>query len=668
MISIGANDMLFSAVVKNCLINILGCHNKNVAVTDAADIWEERSPLLGPLYNRLHKRLLQSDLADQIAPENIYVTEYFDPTPDEAGNTCAPLVDGLIDGDEAAWASSTVVGGMNRIIKNKATSFGWNFVSGIVDAYTGAPGHGYCAEPHWVVRLEESFVNQADKEGSFHPCAQGHGVYRDTLVTSMIAHLDPKIRPTQSGKDVVTGVECTSPPEHFGHNRDGDGIDVGPIKVPIPDIIDNCPNKVNPDQKDENNNSVGDACQGYVVNSTGDSGDPDLKDGKCPKACTLRAAIEQAMAPDAEHFQITFAITDSLGPVFLGGARTISPVGRCRRITQGLSIDATDPALGRCVLLGARCAPWTGHPCFDWRGATRTAACRCSGLFFGSGSDASTVRRARDDEPMVGARDPREPGPGQDCYSTAGFHRFEGNFIGTDLTGRLDCGNGRAGIAFQSSGGNQVGGEEGWQRNLISGNGGAGISMSGTCGGGNHLYNNFIGTDVTGTDDLGNNADGVSANTVNNRIGAGDGRLNVISGNGSDGIGCSSTPARTRSRATTSAPSATASAPCQRRARRARLRQLRRRPYRRRPRRRQHHRVQPPGRRQRVRRHGSRDLVELDPLERLARRARDQSPGRRCHPSGRSRRTTPTMPTADPTAPRTSRSSPPSRAMPARRP
>ncbi|WP_183094368.1 NosD domain-containing protein [Nocardioides stalactiti] len=535
MISIGANDMLFSQVVKNCLINIFGCHKKNPVVFDAADIWDARSPLLGPLYNKLRKRIAQVGL--QVAAEDIYVTEYFDPTPSEAGTTCAPLVEGLIDGPEAAWASKTVVGGMNQIIKRKVDAFGWNFVSGIVKAYKGAPGHGYCAEPHWVVRLEESFVNQADKEGSFHPCAPGHGAYRDSLVTSLITNLDRQIRPTQRGKDIVTGVECNSPPEHFLNNRDGDEFGLGGLSFPIPDVIDNCPNMANPDQNDSDGNQVGDACQGYVVNSTGDSGDPDLNDGDCPKACTLRAAIQQALHEKGKHNRITFAITDSVGPVFLGGSRTISPGSRLPAIEgKGLIIDAsTQPMIGA-FFLGARCAPWTGHPCVELDGSLAQCGVPCSGLFFGTGSDASTVRAMAINR-WSGNGIHASPVPGQDCDSASGLHLFEGNYIGTDLTGRLDLGNGRDGIALQHSGGNFIGGEEGWQRNLISGNGDNGLSMSGACGGGNKVFGNFIGTDVTGADDLGNEANGVVANSRNNRIGDGaPGFLNVISGNGSNGV------------------------------------------------------------------------------------------------------------------------------------
>lgn len=559
MISIGANDMYFSKVVKDCLTNIFGCHKDNFdeggvdTYEDAADIWEKRSPLLGPLYDRLRDRLEQPDLADLIAPENIFVTQYFDPTPGEDGETCDPLVDGLIDGDEASWASSTVVDGMNSRIKTKTEEFGWNFVSGITARYEGPPGHGYCAEPHWVVRLEESMINQADKEGSFHPCAQGHGAYRDTIVTSFIKELDPQIKPTTNGKGVVTGVKCTSPPEHFASNRDGDSIPFGAIDIPIPDVLDNCPNVPNPDQKDENNNKVGDACQGFTVNTTNDASDGDLTDGKCPDQCSLRAAMEQALDPTyGGETRITFAITDGVGPVFLGGARTISPDYALPQITAPLTFDASMQPTAGAFMVGARCAPLTGHPCVELSGAAAIGCgVPCSGLFFGSGSGGSSVKSmAINSWSKDGIQ--ASPVPGENCATASGQHVFEGNHIGLDVTGRLDLGNGRHGISLDHSGGNRVGGSEGWQRNLISGNGvtaaeaealnvtesaGSGISSSGACGGNNHVINNLIGTDITGTDAVGNSADGITLNSVSNQIGGtGTSQGNVISGNGGNGI------------------------------------------------------------------------------------------------------------------------------------
>jgi len=109
-----------------------------------------------------------------------------------------------------------------------------------------------------------------------------------------------------------------------------------------------------------------------------------------------------------------------------------------------------------------------------------------------------------------------------------------GNFIGTDASGRAMLGNQGDGvcIAFQASH-NQIGGMTPGERNLISGNEerGVGILEIGTTG--NRVVGNYVGTDVSGTVNLGNAASGISIELgASNNIIQG----NVSSGNGECGI------------------------------------------------------------------------------------------------------------------------------------
>jgi len=125
--------------------------------------------------------------------------------------------------------------------------------------------------------------------------------------------------------------------------------------------------------------------------------------------------------------------------------------------------------------------------------------------------------------------------------------RVEGNFIGTDVTGTARLGNSDNGIwVFYAPSGVVVGGKE-TSRNVISGNGGAGVKIGGVFTLGNGLYGNYIGTDVTGTANLGNGQDGVllSSGSAGNQIGilvgtTGFGLIgngtNVIAFNGRDGV------------------------------------------------------------------------------------------------------------------------------------
>jgi hypothetical protein len=117
------------------------------------------------------------------------------------------------------------------------------------------------------------------------------------------------------------------------------------------------------------------------------------------------------------------------------------------------------------------------------------------------------------------------------------------NFIGTDVKGTVDNGNGSnqqnlwAGVTIaQIPGGNAC--DNLVDRNLISGNWAEGVSIIGPQVPGdvwgNIVSYNYLGTDVTGSADLGNDHDGVSLSegTHDNLI-----RGNLISGNDYDGVG-----------------------------------------------------------------------------------------------------------------------------------
>ena len=112
---------------------------------------------------------------------------------------------------------------------------------------------------------------------------------------------------------------------------------------------------------------------------------------------------------------------------------------------------------------------------------------------------------------------------------TAGSKILADNLIGTDVTGTLDLGNGGAGVSITGSTGNALLG------NIISGNASHGISISGTSAGNSMIAGNFIGTDATGAVDLGNEGAGVNiAGSPNIQVAG-----NIISGNASHGVGIS---------------------------------------------------------------------------------------------------------------------------------
>lgn len=117
-----------------------------------------------------------------------------------------------------------------------------------------------------------------------------------------------------------------------------------------------------------------------------------------------------------------------------------------------------------------------------------------------------------------------------------------GNFIGTKASGTGDLGNGTIGVRILDAPNNTIGGTEDGARNIISGNGASGVAVSRGSpetgnGTGNKVEGNYIGTDVSGTQALGNHTgvsiSGWSDNTVG---GTAAGAGNTISGNDNSGV------------------------------------------------------------------------------------------------------------------------------------
>ena len=115
-----------------------------------------------------------------------------------------------------------------------------------------------------------------------------------------------------------------------------------------------------------------------------------------------------------------------------------------------------------------------------------------------------------------------------------------GNLIGTDSTGMAAYPNptvNASGILIANGAGAQIGGPAPGDRNVISGNDGIGINLAGSDG---RVEGNYIGTDVSGTDELGNGGQGVIIGGIGNVIGS-PGAGNVISGNDATGVAISGT-------------------------------------------------------------------------------------------------------------------------------
>ncbi len=248
--------------------------------------------------------------------------------------------------------------------------------------------------------------------------------------------------------------------------------------------------------------SVAQAQSMYVVNSAADT-----DDGTCNTAhCTLREAIIAANA-SAGLDEIRFGIGT--------GVQTISVTSRLPTITDAVTIDAaTQPG-------------FAGKPIIELDGSNAGSA---SGLVVGAGGSVVrglVINRFSGHGITLG-----ESGPPALKRSTGSI--IEGNYIGTDINGTAALGNSGGGVNILYGYNNLIGGTIPAARNVISGNG-SGVIL-GLVSGDSHVNSvqgNFIGTDVTGTADLGNQFSGVLAQrSFENRIGGTTtGARNIISGN-----------------------------------------------------------------------------------------------------------------------------------------
>jgi hypothetical protein len=122
-----------------------------------------------------------------------------------------------------------------------------------------------------------------------------------------------------------------------------------------------------------------------------------------------------------------------------------------------------------------------------------------------------------------------------------GVSRFtiQGNLIGTDATGSHAIPNDSDGVQiFDDVADTVIGGTSAAARNVISGNTEAGIHVFGTMPGGSGILGNYIGTDVTGAQPLGNGFAGIVVDGARGipigGVAAGAG--NVIAFNHGDGV------------------------------------------------------------------------------------------------------------------------------------
>ena len=265
----------------------------------------------------------------------------------------------------------------------------------------------------------------------------------------------------------------------------------------------------------------------FTVNSTADQADASGADGVCDVSpnvsgpqCTLRAAIEQANFTEGANV-INFNIPGT-------GVQTIRPSTALPTIAEQTTIDGyTQPG---------------ASPNTKAVGNDASLKVQLDGT--NAGSSTTGLQILASNSVVKGLVINRFSHSGIFVFGSTVGDRIEGNFVGTDPTGTIDLGNGLAGLDIEGDGLSQavVGGATPAARNLISGNGTEGVFLGGSFFGAPsdslRVQGNHVGTDRSGTKELGNDEIGLDLEAASNTTvgGTTSASRNVVSGNGSDGV------------------------------------------------------------------------------------------------------------------------------------
>ncbi|MDQ1563629.1 MAG: hypothetical protein QOI14_580, partial [Actinomycetota bacterium] len=183
IISIGANDVHFSDVVKACvphplhLLRARRCFDNQVTFgkktyPNVANAVADLVAALPAAYKDLGSRLREIGIPAQ----DVYLMQYFDPIAGANGAACTSRWRILgISATAIEQARARILTPLNEAGESAAAKgdLKWHYVSGISDRFRG---HGYCAKGRdtWVVKLTKSLFREHHYVGVLHPNEEGH--------------------------------------------------------------------------------------------------------------------------------------------------------------------------------------------------------------------------------------------------------------------------------------------------------------------------------------------------------------------------------------------------------------------------------------------------------------------------------------------------------------
>jgi hypothetical protein len=178
LITAGANDTGWANVMETCLFQsvIAGVTDplafyfvQDSCINGYAGQVASAVAALPSHFALLNAALVQLMIAypGQLTPWDIYLTQYWDPVDSLSAQ---PLVCGgepLAGQDMRNWAVSAILNPLQADVQNAASTFDWNFIGGIQQAFQG---HGVCqaASNRWINSVLDSVAEQGDFNGSWH--------------------------------------------------------------------------------------------------------------------------------------------------------------------------------------------------------------------------------------------------------------------------------------------------------------------------------------------------------------------------------------------------------------------------------------------------------------------------------------------------------------------
>jgi hypothetical protein len=275
----------------------------------------------------------------------------------------------------------------------------------------------------------------------------------------------------------------------------------------------------------------------FVVNTGRDSHDADPGDGAAAdefypdsSSCSLRASIEEANALSGRD---TVLIPLSLSPIYLDlGSLILEGNGTAILGLEGRPVlDGVDNPTNHatfvvsadsCVIAGLEIQRSRG-PAIDVFSSANTLG--------GSDSGAGLVLIGNNLDDLSGS-----------CLRISGEgarnNKLQGSYVGMTADGITPRSNPNGVLLDHHAADNSIGGTAAASRNIISGNTGWGVIITGGAYA-NEVTGNYIGPDSTGYSGPGNGAGGVvlRSHATINRIGTNDIAWgNVISANGGNGV------------------------------------------------------------------------------------------------------------------------------------